>query len=194
MVGGVDELTNDSFKILSRFGLYKSEQFNTSELFKLHSKGTIAGEGASFFLLGNEKQENDRVCLDGFATLYKPENNNEVVDFIHSFLQAQSLDISNIDLLITGKNGDAKNDLLYNLIESNLFPNTLSVNYKHLCGEYPTATSFALWLATNIIQTNTIPDCLKQNISDNKNINARKVLVYNNYLNIHHSIYLLSAC
>ena len=194
LVGGVDELTDDSYKILSRFGLYKSEQFNTSQLFKIHSKGTVAGEGASFFLLSNQKQENDSVCLEGFATLYKPESNDEVTDFIHSFLQSNTIDISNVDLVITGKNGDSKNDLLYNHLENNVFANSLTVNYKHLCGEYPTATSFALWLATNIIQTNSVPACLLQDDVDHANINVENVLIYNNYLNIHHSIYLLSAC
>ena len=192
LVGGVDELTDTSFKILSRFGLYKKETFNTAHLYTDTSRGTVAGEGASFFLLSNQKQDTDSVCLDGFATLYKPDNNDEVEEFISSFLKAHNINISDIDIVITGKNGDTKNNAVYHHLDNTIFSNKQTVNYKHLCGEYPTASSFALWLATNIIKTNSVPACLSENVVKNKQI--KTVLIYNNYQNIHHSIYLVSAC
>jgi hypothetical protein len=65
------------------------------------------------------------------------------------------------------------------------------VNYKHLSGEYPTAAAFALWIAANIIKTGKVPAAL-----DQKNIpgNTGRVLIYNHYQNIHHSLLLVSAC
>lgn len=47
LVGGVDELTNSSFDILSRFGLFKNSL--PENLYTSKTKGTIAGEGAFFF-------------------------------------------------------------------------------------------------------------------------------------------------
>ena len=49
LVGAIDELTDSSFSILQRFGLYKREPVSNLDLYKDKSKGTIAGEGASFF-------------------------------------------------------------------------------------------------------------------------------------------------
>src|SRR5436305_174656 len=54
LVGGVDEITDISHSILTRFGLYKRKPVSNLGLFKTSSKGTIAGEGASFFLLTRE--------------------------------------------------------------------------------------------------------------------------------------------
>ena len=52
-----DEITDYSHAILSRFGLYKDQLDSNLDLYKENSKGTIAGEGASFFVLSNESSE-----------------------------------------------------------------------------------------------------------------------------------------
>jgi 3-oxoacyl-[acyl-carrier-protein] synthase II len=192
LVGSVDEITNSSYEILSRFGLYKKEMISTSQLIDSSTKGTVAGEGASFFLMSSQKQDRDSVCLDGFATMYKPSDPSAVQNFVESFLKSHSINISEIDVLMNGRNGDVKDDAVYAKIEKNIFGNTLSVSYKHLCGEYPTAVSFALWAAANIIKTNSIPVCLSSDSGKVRKI--KKVLIYNHYQNIHHSLYLVSVC
>jgi len=192
LVGGIDEITDSSHAILSRFGLYKNEKISTAELFNTSTKGTIAGEGASFFLISKQYQKNDHVCLEKFATYYKPSGFSAIQDFILSFLKDQQINQHDIDMVIYGKNGDVKKDAMYNQVETNIFPDTASVNFKHLCGEYPTASSFALWLATNILQTNSVPPYLSKKLSPKRKI--KYVLIYNHYLNVHHSLYLLSAC
>jgi 3-oxoacyl-(acyl-carrier-protein) synthase len=192
LVGGIDELTDVSYSILSRFGLYKTENVSTEKIFSSRTKGTVAGEGAAFFLLSNKKIETDKACLNGFSTLYKPANFVDVEHFIVQFLQRHAINISDIDVVILGKNGDENSDEIYRHVEKNIFASSLTINYKHLCGEYPTATSFALWTATNIIQTNSIPACLSEKSTNNKTI--KNVLIYNHYQNIYHAIYLLSVC
>lgn len=49
LVGAVDEITDISHAILSRFGLYKRGMVSNFNLFSGSGKGTIAGEGAAFF-------------------------------------------------------------------------------------------------------------------------------------------------
>ena len=56
----------------NRFGLYKQEPVSNLDLYKTDSKGTIAGEGAAFFLLADEASANDYAKLDGLHTFYKP--------------------------------------------------------------------------------------------------------------------------
>lgn len=192
LVGGVDETTNISHTILSRFGLYKREPVSNFNLFAGSAKGTIAGEGAAFFLLANQSSGNDYAQLDALTTFYKPRDIKDTEQHILFFLNAQSILPADIDLVISGRNGDAKGDDIYNSLEQSVFINIDSVNYKHLCGEYPTSVSFALWLAANIIKSGTVPEVLGPGSGKAKEI--KKILIYNHSQSIHHSLLLISAC
>ncbi|XHR94482.1 hypothetical protein ACFJIV_30115 [Mucilaginibacter sp. UC70_90] len=63
------------------------------------------------------------------------------------------------------------------------------MGYKHLCGEYPTSSAFALWLTANILKTGSVPATIGQATTP-----VKKILIYNHYQMIHHSLILLSAC
>ncbi len=188
LVGSVDEITNISHTILNRLGLYKQEAVSNLTLFEHKTKGTVAGEGAAFFLLANEASATDYARLDGLKTFYKPSGVREVEQQVQSFLAAHSVDTSEIDLVITGNNGDVTGDEVYEELNNSIFKNNTHIPYKNLCGEYPTATGFALWMAATIIKSGTLPGA----VTPEKKI--KKVLIYNHYLGIHHSLFLLSAC
>lgn len=187
LVGAVDEITGTSHTLLSRFGLYKTGDASSIQLTRSASKGTMAGEGAAFFMLTSNASGNDYAKLEGTDTLYKPSGVEEVIDFINNFLSRHSLQPGDIDLLLPGNNGDVNNDKMYALLNQSVFKGMAAQPFKHLCGEYPTATAFALWLAANIIRSGKSPAGVAVK-------SPGKVLIYNHYLNIHHSIYLLSAC
>ena len=103
LVGAVDEITNISHAILSRFGFYKQEPVSNFKLYESKSKGTIAGEGAAFFLLANEPSATDYAKLDGLKTFYKPKGIEEIENNILSFLDMHSIALNDIDLVINGK-------------------------------------------------------------------------------------------
>lgn len=191
LVGSVDEITNISHTIINRMGLYKQHAASNFELISANTKGTIAGEGAAFFLLSSEESENNYAQLDGLATFYKPKDIHEIQNQIGAFINLHSVSIDDIDLIITGKNGDINGDKIYEEINQSIFKNKSSINYKHLCGEFPTATGFALWLAANIIKTKTVPPITGNVLQENK---LKKIFIYNHYQNIHHSLFLISAC
>lgn len=150
LVGGIDELTDTSYALLSRFGLFR------------HVK---AGEGAAFFLLTGQPSSGDFARLDGMETFYKPKV-GVVRQRLMSFLGSEGLVPEDIDLLITGD----KDETI-----ASIFPGKPSLIYKLRCGEYPTSTSFALWMAAQYARSE-----------------FGRILLYNNYLGIYHSIYLLS--
>lgn len=192
LVGAIDELTDNSFAILNRFGLYRRTAVSNLDLYKSISKGTIAGEGSTFFLLANEASGNDYAKLDALHTFYKPAGINEIEKQLSSFFQSQSINVSDIDLVITGRNGDAKHDAVYNALEKSVLKNNTTINYKNLCGEYPTSTSFAVWLAANILKRGMIPAVFG---TENKTgAKTRRILIYNHYQDIHHTLLLLSVC
>lgn len=191
LAGSVDEITDYSHAILSRMGIYRNSDISNMDLYHENDKGTIAGEGAAFFLLTMQASGHDHAKLDGLHTFYKPAGIEDIKEQVLSFLSAQSLNAEDIDLLITGMNGDSNGDSVYKQLNETLFSKTQSVGYKHLCGEYPTSTSFALWLATNIVKEKALPAMLNAKL---KRDNIKTILIYNHYKNIHHSLLLVSAC
>ncbi|HTE24287.1 beta-ketoacyl synthase chain length factor [Flavitalea sp.] len=192
LVGAADEITNISFGILNRFGIYRQEEISNLDLITNPANGTIAGEGSTFFLLANEPSADDFAVLNAIHTFYKPARVEDVAKEISSFLKAQSLTIHEIDLVIGGMNGDLVNDGLYHQLNTTILSGTRVLPYKHLCGEYPTSSAFALWYAATELKTGKITD--RHQPSAPGSANKKHVLIYNNYKNIHHSLFLVSSC
>jgi 3-oxoacyl-[acyl-carrier-protein] synthase II len=191
LVGSVDEITDASHTILTRFGCYKSSPVSNFALFSSASDGTIAGEGAAFFLLTDKRFPGVYAKLDGLATFFKPANRREIEWQIESFLHSHSVPIDAIDLVITGDNGDHKGDAVYESLRQSVFGHKDVIHYKHLCGEYPTSSSFALWLAANIVKRGSIPARLAyEGLTENR---PKRVLIYNHYQYIYHSLMLVSS-
>jgi len=61
------------------------------------------------------------------------------------------------------------------------FENTAQTRFKHLCGEYTTATSFALWLGTSILSRQQVPDIVKVQ-HWNQPDKLRTILIVNQYM------------
>jgi 3-oxoacyl-(acyl-carrier-protein) synthase len=190
LVGGVDEITDFSFEITSRFGLFKKDISSNLDLFQTRTKGTIAGEGAAFFLLNNVASTGDYAILDAVTTFYKPVNRSEIEANIQEFLADQSTTMDQIDIVLCGRNGDLQGDKVYDHLNETIFKNTSVIHYKHLCGEYPTSTAFALWMAAGICKTGRVP----QEAPNSTEKAVRKILIYNHFQMIHHSLMLVSAC
>jgi 3-oxoacyl-[acyl-carrier-protein] synthase II len=186
LTGSADEMTEFTFNVLKRFGFYKQEPVIDTELYQSNSKGSIAGEGTAFFLLSNESSEKNYAILTAVETLYKPA---DLYNRVEKFLAVHDLEIKDIDIIITGRNGDMRNNNLYDELERSIFKNNVVINYKHLCGEYPTSSSFALWLAANIIKQQRLPKCFE----DKQVKGFKNILIYNSYQNKYHSLMLLTA-
>ncbi len=190
MTGSADEMTDFTFSIFKRFGLFKQEAVDNINLFQSNTKGSISGEGAAFFLISNETNEENYAEISAVQTFYNPDNVTTIKNNIQQFLSQYPTDLKDINLIILGKNGDSRTDKNYDALQSGIFKNNHCINYKHLCGEYPTSISFALWLAANIIKRKTLP----VSVSTNQSVQAfKKILLYNSYQNKYHSLVLLSA-
>lgn len=178
LVGGVDEMPDTTFQILDRFGLFQHGP---------EQPGAMAGEGAAFFLLTPEQRPGSLARLRGLGTWQQPQ---DMAAATSAFLSQHGLEPADVDVLLLGRNGDARLDGAYDSFTSNLFPQTPSAGFKHLCGEYPAATAYATWLAAQVLAGNDVegfalPAGLQQ---------PRNILIYNHFYNIHHSLILLGAC
>lgn len=182
LVGSVDEITENSHAILSRFGLYKSDGDNL-QLMPAATPGTMAGEGSSFFLLSGEKTNTDLAKLEALKTYYQTEIHPE--ELFDSFLAENNLKHEDIDVMMLGSNGDARHDKNYDSIANELFPHAKKITYKQYCGEYPTAAAFGLWMAAHVIHTGKLP-------GQHESYKPKNILIYNNYMQAYPALYLLS--
>jgi 3-oxoacyl-(acyl-carrier-protein) synthase len=189
LVGGIDEMTSNHRHITGKTGFWKKEIISNLDLIKTKTKGSLAGEGAAFFLLNKEKAANSYCKINALSTFYKPTGKDEVLEKIDLFLKDQQIKFSDIDIVLLGLNGDVVSDeIYYDLTERNKENNF--AYFKHLCGEYHTASAFSLWLAANILKNQTVPEVAKYGIFSVSAIN--NLLIYNHYAGDQHSLILLS--
>ena len=192
LVGGHDEMTDKHFTVKSRVDYWKDENIPTMDIINSKTKGSVSGEGASFFILTNEKNEKNYAKLISLKTIFNPENEKEIETRILDTLTEKGLTPNDIDVVIYGISGDSRFDEHYYTIQKNSFPNSTSCYYKHLCGEYQTSGSFAMWVAAKILKTQTIPKALLTGENTHKQI--KNVLIYNSFMNADHTVYLLQQC
>jgi hypothetical protein len=122
---------------------------------------------------------------------YKPADIKEIFDTVKIFLAENFTEISDIDLVIFGNNGDCELDKIYKTLQETLFEDVPQAYFKHLSGEFHTAGAFALWMASQILSHEKYPDFIKAN--DLKSVKMRTILIYNHYSNINHSLFLLKS-
>jgi 3-oxoacyl-(acyl-carrier-protein) synthase len=189
LVGGVDEngdYTMSLFKLAGRVKQQSEQPFN---LLTPTTSGAVHGEGASFFVLENEKKDTTYAeILD--VEIKNTLEENEIETEITAFLKLNKLEISDIDAIVLGFNGDLKFDSYYKKLTENAFINTPQLYYKHLCGEYDTASAFGLWMASKVIKTQEVPEIIKVNSVEKSVYNT--ILLYNQLGGKNHSFTLLS--
>ncbi|MDR1610351.1 MAG: beta-ketoacyl synthase chain length factor, partial [Candidatus Symbiothrix sp.] len=174
LLGGIDEISGHYLSLLAGIG-----------------ETTVAGEGAGFFVLSAKPDVNTYACIKAVKTFYLPgaffEN---ITGSITTFLSDNHLSPDSIDALVLGLNGNPEDDRIYHYLTENVFPSTSQlISYKHLCGEYMTAGSFALALAAHAIREGNFPgSCIL-----NKEVSKKpeRVLIFNHYRQQNYSLVLL---
>jgi hypothetical protein len=67
-------------------------------------------------------------------------------------------------------------------------PDTPLSYFKDLCGEFCTATSFALWLGASIVKRQIVPDWVERRGNSKE---VKTILIANQYLGKNYSFILL---
>jgi 3-oxoacyl-(acyl-carrier-protein) synthase len=191
LVGGIDENADYTTSLFRLAGFIKKENESPYKVLNATTKGAIYGEGATFFVLENEKQKSTYAeVLD--IEIFNKLDVNGVEPKMMSFLEANDLQVSDIDAIVLGFNGDAEFDAYYKILSENTFAKTPQVYYKHLSGEYNTASAFGLWVGAKIIKTQEIPEIINANNLEKPAY--KTILLYNQYRGMDHSFSLISKC
>ncbi len=185
LLGGIDDISNYNYKLDYMDGWYKEDVLNGQSLYDTNTPGSIAGEGATIFLV-NDNEKNALAKLSAIKTLHTAD-----VDLIKKefslFLQQHTG--SNPFLFLSGENGDSRLQPFYTSCEEVLATNTTIARFKHLCGEYPTASAFAVWLSCQLLNGLPMPGHMikKQAFSEQ----TSSIVIYNNHKNVQHSFMLI---
>ncbi|RZK47679.1 MAG: beta-ketoacyl synthase [Hymenobacter sp.] len=193
LLGGIDELTDTSFDILTRLKTFKDPvadldgpaDTRADRLYGANTPGTWAGEGATFFAVSGQAHPTSYAQLLAVRTV-SFGTPAEAAAVARTLLAAHGY--AQVDLVLSGDNGDAANDAACQDFQDALGPQKATERFKHLCGEYPTASAFALGLAATRLAAQakaSVPASAAQ---------PHSILIYNRFQQAHQSLLLLAAC
>jgi 3-oxoacyl-[acyl-carrier-protein] synthase II len=160
LVGSYDEAAEVQYNASIRASHFKTEFINNLSLFNTNTKGSIQGEGSGFFMLSGTSSPSSWCILTDMQMVYKPAP-GELENSLNTFLAENNVNSDKIDLIIGGASGDVQHDGYLNAFIDNHFNETMKTRFKHLSGEYCTATSFALWLGASILKRQQVPEMIK---------------------------------
>lgn len=188
LVGSLEEISEYNYNIDRLSGTFKAGETSSDTLLSSGTRGTAGGEGAAMFVLESTPSRARQVRISRVVTRsHIPDESitRHLAHFLTNSLPAGA----NVDGVMLGYNGDIDTDGIYQLVTNALSPETTVLSFKNACGEYPTASSFAVWAAAGLLKDATIPQELVVSGSTNKTF--RSILVYNRYKKHQHSFILL---
>ncbi|MBL6446524.1 beta-ketoacyl synthase chain length factor [Fulvivirga sp. 29W222] len=172
LLGGTDEMTSEVHNILTHMNC---------------GGNTLLGEGACFFMISNTKIDG-AVCIEGLDTV-NYITTQQITERVKSFLRRNNVDTNEVDALILGI-GEGLGDPYYKEIIQMFTPDIPVINFKEVTGEYFTASAYAFNVGSEMLRKQCIfPKIL---ISGNNTSGLTKVLIYNHYQGVNHTISLLS--
>jgi hypothetical protein len=122
------------------------------------------------------------VKIAGIEVLYMPEK-QKIVDAVNRLCLENNISVDDIDLLVTGRNGNKENNKVYDDFENIFNMKDKSESYKDIFGESFTTSAYSVCYAY---------ECLKKGITPSGR-KVKNVLLYNHYENKDHSLILLTC-
>jgi len=186
LVGATDEITELSQNLMSEFKMFKKEPIKNYDLFKTNSSGTLNGEGSAWFVASGVPKNSDIEIVDVFTIFRQPKQ--DIVALSKDFIHRNGIKKEDVDLVLGGFSGDNKLDTDLEKWLSSIFEYEKIGKFKHLCGEYHTSSSFALWLGCQLITSNSSRPEITLCQSEHE---VKKILIFNSYFNSHITLILI---
>lgn len=203
VVCGVDGLTDFLEMRGHLLGLYHDDPSPLAPLDRGGElRGTIPGEGAAAFVLapaGAATAPLGRVI--GVLSRGGPSSQgsvdaNKQQRFILQALHSMAVDPGSVDAVLLGANGDAPLDRLYgevlSLVRPSLGQGCWAGVYRHLVGDYATASALGLALALRLISERSMPPEVRA-IGPDPTCPAGRVLLYHLSGAGHHTAMVVSS-
>jgi len=160
LVGGIDEITEESFNLKVRTGCVK--KWSGGDILNSTDTGAVAGEGSTSFFLSDRKTMDTLARIDDLEIINRCTGQEELQTRLDRFLERNGLQTGDIDLFVSGRNGDPL-ESGYHLGMEGRFNHSIVAGYKHLIGEYDTSSAFGTYLASWILGSNEVPEAVHLN-------------------------------
>lgn len=191
LLTGSDEMTPNYFTLLKRLNYWKEIVPDTLQITRdKKSVGSFSGEASVSFMLSSEKKDNSYAIIKALDLFYKPTTS--INEKIEHFIKEAGLSVEDIDVYLTGMNGDTENDAIYTEIGETVFSKEKVAYYKNICGEFYTSAAYGLKVAANALSKGVFPSHTMWNEKEKKNVSY--VLLHNHFQGKDHSLILLSKC
>ncbi|MGK6351656.1 beta-ketoacyl synthase N-terminal-like domain-containing protein [Parapedobacter sp. DT-150] len=186
LLGGVDELGERTTRFWDLAGYLKQDTpAIPAPLAAAATAGEIAAEGAGFFVTSNASDQ----AIGQLTAVETCYETSDATAFISRFLQRHGLDVSAIDAVMLGYNGDARYDAVYETVGSTLFRELPHIGFKHVFGEYDTVVAAALHLALNLFRWQHVPPSLLLNTVQPRSL--QRILIYTQRRGKNHGLILV---
>jgi hypothetical protein len=173
LVGAMDEFSDYNHRIHIKGGWYDDRDGRNAR--REDGRSAVGGEGCAMFHV-NDVAEGAKARIVSVLTFHSNDTAHVAARADEWLCQELGTERAPIALL-TGVTEDSVTKPVYDAVIG-VMPQGSSVHpYKHLCGEYPTAGAFALWLALQ-------PGYLDRS----------HVLVHHAYKGLHQSLVLVEIC
>ncbi len=189
LVGATDEKAARTMELYQLNGTIKKEEDLPADVLNSTSEGVVWSEGSAFFVVSSEKSEGTYAQLEA-VTFINTLEESEVSDFIGEFLSRTNLNPSDVDAVLLGFSGDSRTDGYYKTVQE-IFMDADQLYFKHLSGEFNTASGFAFFMANQILKRQEVPEVMKINKELSKD-SFKHILIYNHLHGEDHSLILLS--
>ncbi len=188
LIGAVDDISVYNYYFEDKGGWYKKETVTGKQLYDSGTEGSVAGEAAAMFMV-NGNRTGAAAKLIAINSLHHTDA--EVMKkYLQQFIINHLPHGEKIDLLLSGENGDNRLHVFYDAAEEITGRETAVARFKHMSGEFPTATAMGLWLCCRFLQGDEIPGHMIKYSKPEKGL--RNILIYNNYKGIQHSFILVA--
>jgi len=191
LIGSFDEAYHVQYSEYARMGYLKRERVNNLQLFESKTEGALQGEGVAFFMLSDSALPHSLCRLRNLHMVYKPADYGSLSEELIDFLTENNLAPGDVDVFINGTSGDIVRDQWNIALGRDCFGHAAGARFKHLTGEYATASSFALWLGAMILKNQTIPEAVLASAAPPRRP-FRTVLACNHFLGKNYSFFLLA--
>lgn len=185
LVGAMDEFSDYNHRIHIKAGWYDDRDGRNAR--REDGRSAIGGEGCALFRV-NGHETGARARLRSILTFHA-DDPKVVAERTISWLRDQKVDMRAIGLL-SGITDDSVTRPVYDAVMNVMDADASIHQYKHLCGEYPTASAFALWLTTLPGPTGSWPAHM---VVRNGKSNPSFTLVHHAYKGLHQSLMLVET-
>ena len=184
LLGAVDEISDYNHHIEWLDGWYKQQPLLNKDLYAADSPGSMAGEGAAMFLVNGSAAGAIARCDK--LQMFSSSDPEWIAEQCRIFVQEWLKEGDGVNLFLSGENGDHRLMPFYTACESALGSSTNIARFKHMSGEYPTASAFGCWLICEMFQRRSIPAHMIKKAG--RQTAGRHILLYNNYKGVQHSL------